>query len=100
MACIVSLTLSLTPEATATVSNVFLFGAVGLSRPNLVDKVVIAQESLQRFINAISPGAYTSISKVNFKMLDQFMIKPLGVYGSKLEIVRLLQSIGAVDDNT
>jgi len=27
------------------------------------------------------------------------MIKPLGVYGSKAEIVRLLQSIGAIDDN-
>jgi hypothetical protein len=28
------------------------------------------------------------------------MIKPLGVYGSKDEIVRLLQSIGAIDENT
>ena len=65
-----------------------------------VDKIVIAQDSLQRFINAISPGAYASITKVDFKMLDRFMIKPLGVYGSKLEIVKLLRSLGAVDDNT
>jgi hypothetical protein len=72
---------------------------LGSARRITVDKAVIAQESLQRFINAISPGAYASITKVDFKMLDRFMIKPLGVYGSKHEIVKLLQSIGAVDDN-
>ena len=65
-----------------------------------VDKVIISQESLQSFINAVSPGAYTSITKVDFKALDQFMIKPLGVYGSKDEIVRLLRSIDVVDENT
>jgi hypothetical protein len=63
-----------------------------------VDKVIIAQDSLQHFINAVSPGAYTSITKVDFNILDQFMIKPLGVYGSKDEIVRLLRSINVVDD--
>jgi hypothetical protein len=47
----------------------------------------------------MSPGAYTSITKVDFKTLDRLMMKPLGVYGSKDEIVRLLRSIGAVDDN-
>ena len=66
----------------------------------IVDKVIISQDSLQQFINAVSPGAYTSITKVDFKTLDQFMIKPLGVYGSKDEIVRLLRSIDAVDENT
>jgi hypothetical protein len=70
---------------------------IGLS---IVDKVIISQESLQRFINAVSPGAYTSITKVDFKALDQFMIKPLGVYGSKDEIVRLLRSIDVLDENT
>jgi hypothetical protein len=62
-----------------------------------VDKVIIAQDSIQRFINSISPGAYASITKVDFKTLDQFMIKPLGVYGSQDEIVRLLQCMGAID---
>ncbi|KAI9450273.1 hypothetical protein BJY52DRAFT_1357697 [Lactarius psammicola] len=37
----------------------------------LVDKIVIAQESLQAFINALSPGAYSSITRVNFKILGQ-----------------------------
>ncbi len=64
-----------------------------------VDKVIIAQDSIQRFINSVSPGAYASITKVDFKILDQFMIKPVGVYGSKDEIVRLLQCMGAIDDD-
>jgi hypothetical protein len=64
-----------------------------------VDKVVIAQNSLERFINDISPGAYASITRVDFKTLDLLAIKPLGVYGSKDEIVRLLRLIGAIDEN-
>jgi hypothetical protein len=45
-----------------------------------------------------SPGEYLSVTKVDFKTLDRFSIKPLGIYGCKDEIVRLLQSIGAVDE--
>ena len=70
-----------------------------------VDKVVIAQDSLLRFINAIPKAAgeedtreYVSITKVDFRTLDRFSIKPLGIYGCKEEIVRLLQSLGAVDE--
>ena len=63
----------------------------------IVDKVIIAQDSLQRFINVMSPGAYSSITEVDFKALDCLAIKPLGIYGCKDEIVRLLQSLGAVD---
>jgi hypothetical protein len=76
-----------------------LIGLYGLMPYITVDKVVIAQDSLQRFINSLSPGAYASIAKVDFKTLDRLMMKPLGVYGSKDEIVRLLRSIGAVDEN-
>ena len=60
--------------------------------------MVIAQDSLQHFINAMSPGAYASITKVDFKILDRLSIKPLGVYGCKNEIVHLLRSIGVVDE--
>jgi hypothetical protein len=66
----------------------------------IVDKIVIAQQSLQAFINALSPGAYSSITKVNFKKLDNSSLKPLGVYGSREEVVRFLREIQAVDDNT
>ncbi|KAH8986525.1 hypothetical protein EDB86DRAFT_2809505 [Lactarius hatsudake] len=64
-----------------------------------VDKVIIARESLECFVNAMCPGAFASITKVDFKALDQLAIKPLGIYGSKHEIVRMLRSITAVDDN-
>ena len=65
-----------------------------------MDKIVIAQESLQEFINSLSPGAYSSITNVKFKILDRLVLKPLGIYGSKEEIVRFLREIKAVDDNT
>ena len=42
----------------------------------LVDKIVIAQQSLQAFIYALSPGAYSSITKVNFKTCGQVMEMP------------------------
>ena len=58
---------------------------------------MIAQESLQAFINALSPGAYSSITKVNFKKLDGLLLKPIGVYGSRQEIVKFLREMGSVD---
>ena len=63
-----------------------------------VDKVIIAQDTLQRFINAISPGSYKSTTKIDFQRLDELKIQPLGIYGCKDEIVRLLLSLGAVDE--
>ena len=63
----------------------------------VVDKVIIAQDSLKRFINTICPDSYASLTKVDFKALDRFMIKPLGIYGSKVEIVRFLRSLNAVN---
>jgi len=65
----------------------------------VVDKIIIAQDSLKRFINTIRPGAYASVTKVDFKALDDFMIRPVGVYGSKIEIVRLLRSLNAVGED-
>ncbi|KAH9039435.1 hypothetical protein EDB83DRAFT_2524354 [Lactarius deliciosus] len=66
----------------------------------LVDKIIIAQQSLQEFINlnALSPGAYFSV--VNSKMLDDVVLKPFGIYDSKEEIVRFLCEIKALDNNT
>jgi hypothetical protein len=64
-----------------------------------VDKIIIAQDSLKQFMNAICPGTYVNVTKVDFKALNRFMIKPLGVYGSKVEIVRFLQSLNAVNEH-
>ena len=66
--------------------------------PVLVDKIIISQNSLRAFINTVCPGAYASMTKVNFKALDQYVIKPVGIYGSKEEIVRFLLELGVVDD--
>ena len=46
------------------------------------------------------PGAYASVTKIDLKTLDQFMIKPVGVYGSKTEIVRFLRSLNVVNKDT
>ncbi|KAG1764546.1 hypothetical protein EDD22DRAFT_951631 [Suillus occidentalis] len=64
----------------------------------LVDKIIIAQDSLRAFTNTICPGSYVSTTKVKFSALDALIVKPIGVYGSKEEIVRLLLSLGVVDD--
>lgn len=64
----------------------------------LVNKIIISQDSLKKFINEVSPGAYSSLTKVDFKTLDQFLIKPVGLYGSKSEIVAFLSALGAVDE--
>ncbi|KAG2130165.1 uncharacterized protein EDB93DRAFT_1181059 [Suillus bovinus] len=65
----------------------------------LVDKIIIAQDSLRTFINAICPGAYVSMTNVDFSALDSLIMKPIGIYGSKEEIVRLLLALGVVDDH-
>ncbi|GBE82556.1 hypothetical protein SCP_0409400 [Sparassis crispa] len=63
-----------------------------------VDKVIIAQDSLQEFINTLCPGAYSSLTKVDYKALDGLDVRPVGLYGSKAEIVRFMQAINLVDD--
>ncbi|KAL5513533.1 hypothetical protein ACEPAH_3932 [Sanghuangporus vaninii] len=66
----------------------------------LVDKVIIDQESTGRFINEMRPGTYKDLTKVDFKALDEVDVKPVGVYGSKSEIVRLLGEQGVLNDET
>ncbi|KAI9455502.1 hypothetical protein HD554DRAFT_2207426 [Boletus coccyginus] len=66
----------------------------------LVDKIIISQDSLGAFINSVCPGAYGSMTKVNFRALDNYVIKPVGIYGSKEEIVRFLLQLAAIDETT
>ena len=65
-----------------------------------VDKIIISQNSLEAFINNVCPGAYSSMTRVDFKALDNYVIKPVGVYGSKGEIVRFLLNLAAIDETT
>ena len=48
-------------------------------------------------MDEISPGAYFSLTKIDFGALDNTTIKPVGVYGSKERIVDLLLEVGAID---
>ena len=61
-----------------------------------VDKI-ISQNSLEGFINSVCPGAYSSMTKVDFEALDNFVVKPIGVYRSKEEIVQFLLELGVID---
>ncbi|KAG8725831.1 hypothetical protein FRC11_001387, partial [Ceratobasidium sp. 423] len=37
----------------------------------IIQKIVIDQDSLRRFLNLVQPGSYESVSKINFKALDE-----------------------------
>ncbi|PAV19468.1 hypothetical protein PNOK_0440200 [Pyrrhoderma noxium] len=66
----------------------------------LVDKVIIDQNAVARFINHISPGAYTDLTDINFRNMDSVIVKPVGVYGSKSEIIRLMKELNVIDHST
>lgn len=65
-----------------------------------VDKIIIDQESTGNFINDLCPGAYKNLTKVDFKTMDNLRFKPLGIYGSKTEIIRFFRELNAIDRNT
>ena len=64
-----------------------------------VDKIIIAQESFGKFVNNMCPGAYQSMTHVDFQALDQLNLRPVGVYGSKSELVRYFSNLDMVDDD-
>ena len=63
-----------------------------------MDKIIISEAPFRAFINSICPGAYSSVTRVNFKALDELGIKPVGIYGSKQEIVRFLLHLRVIDE--
>lgn len=42
----------------------------------LVDKIIIAPDSLRAFTNTVCPGSYVSMTKVKFNMLDGIIKDP------------------------
>ncbi|CAE6521860.1 unnamed protein product [Rhizoctonia solani] len=66
----------------------------------IVEKVVIDQLSLHRLLNIVQPGSYDSVSRINFKSLDQLSIRPVGVYGNRSEILKFLQQTRYLDENS
>ena len=47
-------------------------------------------------MNDLSPGAYASMTKVDFAALDKVLVNPQSVYGARSEIVRFLEHKGAI----
>ncbi|KAF8341371.1 uncharacterized protein EI90DRAFT_1729010 [Cantharellus anzutake] len=66
----------------------------------LVDKVVIPQDSLRNLIDVLRPGAFESMTNINFAALDEVLLKPVGIYGSKSRIVEFLEEVNAIDTPT
>ncbi|KAF8341346.1 uncharacterized protein EI90DRAFT_1724498 [Cantharellus anzutake] len=66
----------------------------------LVHKVVIPQDSLRNLMNVLRPGAFESMTKINFAALDEVLLKPVGIYGSRSRIVEFLEEVGAIDAST
>ena len=62
-----------------------------------MEKVIIDQESLKCFVNEVSPGAYVSLTRIDFRALDNASIKPVGVYGSRERIVDLFLEVGSIE---
>ncbi|KAG9024251.1 hypothetical protein FRB95_011739 [Tulasnella sp. JGI-2019a] len=69
------------------------------SSSGLVDKIIIAEDSLKSLINVLAPGAHRSITKIDFAALDRIQIKVIGIYGSKTELVKFFCKIGIISDN-
>ncbi|CAE6468702.1 unnamed protein product [Rhizoctonia solani] len=66
----------------------------------IIERVVIDQHSLHSLLNIVQPGSYDSVSKINFRSLDQLAIKPTGVYGNRSEIVEFLRRTQFLDQNS
>ncbi|KAG8833320.1 hypothetical protein FRC17_010895 [Serendipita sp. 399] len=66
----------------------------------LVDKILIAQESVSLFANLVHPGSYRSTIQVDFRSLDKHTIKPRGLYGSMESIANFLLELGCIDEET
>ncbi|QRV84782.1 GTP-binding protein [Ceratobasidium sp. AG-Ba] len=60
----------------------------------IVEKIVIDQNSLHRLLNIVQPGSYDSVSKINFKSLDQARL-----YGVRSEIIKYLRQARCLDDD-
>lgn len=49
-------------------------------------------------MNDVVPGAYASVTQVDFVALDKVLVNPVGIYGSKSQIVKFLRDLDAIDD--
>ncbi|KAF8335492.1 uncharacterized protein EI90DRAFT_2913057 [Cantharellus anzutake] len=65
-----------------------------------VDKVVIPPDSLRNLMDVLRPGAFESMTKIDFAALDEVLLKPVGIYGSRSRIIEFLEEVNAIDAAT
>ncbi|PVF95046.1 hypothetical protein CPB86DRAFT_739378 [Serendipita vermifera] len=75
-----------------------LINEVGTS--GLVEKMIVAQESVALLANRIEPGSCPSLTKVNFQALDKHRIRPQGVYGSITAMADFFKRLEVIDEET
>ncbi|KAF8306094.1 hypothetical protein DL93DRAFT_2232719 [Clavulina sp. PMI_390] len=63
----------------------------------VVDKIIISQDSVGRLVEQFYPGAYSSVTKIDFSALDQVTLKPIGLYGSIPPLVDFMFELGVFD---
>ncbi|ORY42725.1 hypothetical protein BCR33DRAFT_680193 [Rhizoclosmatium globosum] len=64
-----------------------------------VAKIVICQADIERLSNDLVPGSYTSLSKIDFKVLNNISLALVGVYGNKAMIAKYLKAKGLVSES-
>lgn len=62
-----------------------------------VDTIKIAEGGLRAFLDSFLPGSYQDITRIDLTALDSVSAKVIGIYGSRSEIVRFLQTTAGVD---
>ncbi|KAJ7583110.1 hypothetical protein C8J56DRAFT_1028180 [Mycena floridula] len=93
-----------TIEVKTEFSGASKFSPQGTDKDDL--DLLNAIPSMYRMLDLISEqssgglGAYVSLTRVNFKALDQLTVKPVGIYGSRESIVELLLNLDIVDNAT
>ncbi|KAG8904121.1 hypothetical protein FRB99_002205 [Tulasnella sp. 403] len=60
----------------------------------IFDKYLIPIDPLEKLINRLAPRAFRSMTHIDFNLLDDVSLNPIGVYGSQSEIARFLYDHG------
>ncbi|KAJ3115004.1 hypothetical protein HDU96_001355 [Phlyctochytrium bullatum] len=66
----------------------------------LVDKIIIAQESIRRLCNRMAKSSFQAISKIDFDALAKVDVHFAGVYGNREPLAKLLLHLNAITQET
>ncbi|KAJ3100214.1 hypothetical protein HDU96_010418, partial [Phlyctochytrium bullatum] len=66
----------------------------------LVDKIIIAQESLKELCNRMAKSSFRAINKIDFDALANVNVHFAGVYGNREPLAKLLLHLNAITQET